>query len=579
MNFEAQIDKLKKKYEEIEPYKEDKDEEFILFNKLLNEKQAEDLLHYCSEDYIIALFSANTNIDFNTIKNAIHNNMNLFKKGYMPLYSISFSIAILVDNIGCDKLIKSLNSSGTSIDSSLKKHFYRIKNAKKCYDNIENFIKLFDLDINNVCKCLTALINMKSLRKDLKFYNGCTKFAHKAIPNKKKRDDCIKKIRNNQKIDDTIKKIIEPYKEIKNYGHNIAKQASLKEKKCRRKIEAYANIIEWLTQNKESKKIHNIPKQLYKIDEELQLEILREICKLNQKYYNSLAEEYKKLSIQNKENIAIIFRKFGIHINENEIGTNIDVNNLENILSMITKMKITDQNLIIKVINETPLENIEKLYDLYQRGAISTNFISKNLESILERFSIFINNINLISDNNFSNSSIKSIESVLLEDTSKLIRNFNILKEYNLFNSKKIASNPNLLDADDLNIRIDAVLELGYESYLIDNLYLLNLDPTIFKRLIVLRRLNIELQNPEQLYNILTNSKFVVKDDDLDNYIYIESIHKEELEDLSKDDFMTMLESFKNTERTYNFNGVIISSNKIKIILFAPLSKLFLSCK
>ena len=27
---------------------------------------------------------------------------------------------------------------------------------------------------------------------------------------------------------------------------------------------------------------------------------------------------------------------------------------------------------------------------------------------------------------------------------------------------------------------------------------------------------------------------------------------------------MTMLESFKNTERTYNFNGVIISSNKIK---------------
>ena len=272
MNFEAQIDKLKKKYEEIEPYKEDKDEEFILFNKLLNEKQAEDLLHYCSEDYIIALFSANTNIDFNTIKNAIHNNMNLFKKGYMPLYSISFSIAILVDNIGCDKLIKSLNSSGTSIDSSLKKHFYRIKNAKKCYDNIENFIKLFDLDINNVCKCLTALINMKSLRKDLKFYNGCTKFAHKAIPNKKKRDDCIKKIRNNQKIDDTIKKIIEPYKEIKNYGHNIAKQASLKEKKCRRKIEAYANIIEWLTQNKESKKIHNIPKQLYKIDEELQLE-------------------------------------------------------------------------------------------------------------------------------------------------------------------------------------------------------------------------------------------------------------------------------------------------------------------
>lgn len=566
MAFEKQINLLKRKYDEIEQLSKNKDEEVILFNKLLNEKQVDDINNYCNEDYIIALLAANTNIDFDTIKNAIHNNMELFKKiHYKVLKSMFVSLDKVLATIGYDELIDFLlNDKIIEENYKLKKQLFMVLGIKSFCSNTSSFIKLFDLDIINVNNCMQTITDMMELSSTLNSYNKGINFSKKIIGTGPMHDSYDKMLRKRYNLESKIDTISPMYKSIIDYGHNVLKKSLKKQKMYRKTLLAYNSIIEWLIKNKDSKQIYDIPKELSRIDEDLQSEILKEICKLNKKHYRYLKIKYRKLSNSYKTNTILIFKKFGIDISEEEITFDINKTNLTKTLSTLNKMKITDHSLVIKIVNEVSLDNIEKLYELYQTNTISTDFVIKNLEHITDDFSIFINNINLAKLRGFSNSSIRTIEENLLEDTNKLKRNFDILEEYNLFDSKKIALCPNILRVEDLDIRIDKVLELGYESSLLDNLNLLDIDPISFKRLIILRRLNIEITDSKQLYNILTNNKFVVKNDNLDSYIYTESIHNEELEDLSKNEFMTMLEEFKNTNRTYNFDGIYISINKVK---------------
>lgn len=566
MAFETQINKLKTKYEEIDKLSQNENEEVILFDKLANEEKTDDLSNYYKEDYIIALLAANTNIDFYTIKDAIHNNMELFKKlNYKILRSMFTAVDNALDTIGYDELMDYLLTDKTIEGNfKFKKQLFMVLGITSYCSDVSSFIKIFDLDIINVSNCMKSITDMMELEANLITYNKGLNFSKRIIGNGPVHDRYNKTIRRRYNIDSKIEYLSKMYKTIYEHRHDVEKDFSRKQKKYKKSLIVYNNIIEWLSKNRDSKQIDDIPKELTRIDEDLQLEILREICKLNKKNYRHLRIKYLKLLKSHKTNTILIFKRFGIDINEEEITFDIEKNDLIKILSMLKKMKITDSSLIIKVVNDVPLANIDKIYELYQTNIISTDFVVKNLEHITNEFSTFINNISIARSRGFSNSSIRAIEENLLEDTNKLKRNFDTLEEYNLFDSKKIALCPNILKVEDLDIRIDKVLELGYESLLLDNLNLLDIDPISFKRLIVLRRLNMEIKDSNQLYSILTSNKFVVKDDDLDSYIYTETIHEEKLDDKRKDDFLTMLEDFKNTDRTYNFDGISISINKVK---------------
>ena len=120
---------------------------------------------------------------------------------------------------------------------------------------------------------------------------------------------------------------------------------------------------------------------------------------------------------------------------------------------------------------------------------------------------------------------------------------------------------------EQLEEKIDRILELGLETYLQEDLGLLNQDLNSFKRIIVLQRLNIPIDDISQLYCILENQKFVVPDCDIDNYIFDANKYDiSQIEDntISKNDFYKLLEKYQHTKLTYNIDGIFISKNKIQ---------------
>ena len=109
----------------------------------------------------------------------------------------------------------------------------------------------------------------------------------------------------------------------------------------------------------------------------------------------------------------------------------------------------------------------------------------------------------------------------------------------------------------ELVLKIDKLIELGYEYFLEEDLNILNSNN--IKRLEVLRVMNYDLESKEELFNILNTDKFYIEDTKLDLYIPNIIPYKEHIE--LETDFS--LDSFRNTSRTYSFNGILISIPKV----------------
>ena len=158
------------------------------------------------------------------------------------------------------------------------------------------------------------------------------------------------------------------------------------------------------------------------------------------------------------------------------------------------------------------------------------------------------------------------MENTLDKDTMLIKKNIQILKDYQLFEKIVQSNSKEFMIEEDLDKKIDRILELGLETYLQQDLNLLNQDIDSFKRIIILKRLNIPIEDISELYSILENKKFVISNQDIDNYIFdANKYSNKQIENcnLSKQEFISSLEEFKNTELTYSFDGVFISKNKV----------------
>ena len=131
----------------------------------------------------------------------------------------------------------------------------------------------------------------------------------------------------------------------------------------------------------------------------------------------------------------------------------------------------------------------------------------------------------------------------------------------------KTGLNYNFLSNKDLASSIDVLLELGYESYLEEDIELLNY-ANYFKRLQVLKSLNMPVSSKEELLSILTTEKFFIADDALDSYIYNATPYNLPTrvtvipEAKKKNPDIERLADYQETIRTYNVGGVIFSKNK-----------------
>ena len=320
--------------------------------------------------------------------------------------------------------------------------------------------------------------------------------------------------------------------------------------------------------------VRNIETLLKKVpSDEIRLAILKLVYKHNHEIYTKLSAEYQELSANDASHYQVLLAKYGISPEDYEVGTVMgnSIDELSQMLEILSKLKIASPEELLIIIQNSDLETINNLNGLYEKNIITTNLLSNHhglFNPSSKEYEDFMRNLSLITKKKLNPHYFTASEEVLVTPHQKVESSIKILEDYSLVSNIKTGMNLSFLKEEDLAPAIDTLLELGYEKNLEESLELLNYKDK-FDRLRVLKVLNIPVSSTEELIEVLTSPKFYVPDTEIPNYIYnaaqyhLPSNVVEVTEPKKKVPDVQRLSSFSETDRTYSFNGVLISKNKV----------------
>lgn len=299
-------------------------------------------------------------------------------------------------------------------------------------------------------------------------------------------------------------------------------------------------------------------------DEDLKCAFLRLVCEHNKEEYDKvevLNEELKKNSITNY--IAIL-KAYNIRKDEVDLSRVMrnSCDDLEKMLKVLNGV-VGDRDAILRIIEYSDLDNVNYFKELKSNSILGNSIFIKYpdiFDITSEHRKMLDENIKNISNYNLDFALFNKYPDVLTEN-DKLESNLEILKEYsllyNLCNTRKLKflKNDNLIEV------IDKIIELGYEEFLNDGLDLLN--EKNWDRIYVLKSMGLKPETKEELLKYLRDDKFFIPDNQLD--LYTENVTKyyEDLGVSYDSDIKRIVEDYSITSRALNFNGVIISKNRV----------------
>lgn len=321
-------------------------------------------------------------------------------------------------------------------------------------------------------------------------------------------------------------------------------------------------IRELLTNNTEITDVANI---LSKVSEpEIRLSVLKLIYQHNQEYYEQLIKEYETLSNNSIISYKKILNDYGIVNADIKTIMHNPAEVVESILAKIKQLNITEELIIIKILQITDKDTFETIYGLIIHGQLTLDFATKNLlifsKETIEYKNLIIN-VSLFKELGFNPNNLNNSQQIFISNPNTIATNIEILKIYGFEkNFKKdidysFLSNPNLMSI------IDIMLELGLEKFLEEDLSILNYYKNI-NRLRVLKELNIEVETKEELIELLTTTSFLVPDNMIESYISTQNEDEIDIEGIPDD--LEVLRDYQKTSRVYDINGVLLSKNRIK---------------
>ena len=427
--------------------------------------------------------------------------------------------------------------------------------------NIHSFMQARDLYPNY----LDALLCIKTVKDYLKEKNNMRdeidKSAQRLIEQLGLTEEESKKDFNMSKT----KRIIF---QARNYYDQL-KQKKLSEKRTyRREIIAYETLEENLDRLLNKEEITNPEDLLFRISNPtIRIELLKLIYLHNKKIYDKLSDEYERMLTDPSKIYQSILAKYGISSQNYQIS-DISFNSKEDLTQMLQKLKeleITDETTVLEIIKNSDLETIHNIFLQVTRGYIDTSLPKNNL-GLFEKESLeyknFISNLEYFLDEGINPHYLRTEQELFLTPPEIIKKNIQTLKEYELLSSLKTGNSCHFLENEDLTTGIDTLLELGFENSLVEDLSILNYQSN-FKRLYLLKDLNIPIETVEELKEVLSSEKFIIPTDVIDSYLYTANLKKEEIPNLEVVP-AEYLKEYSTTTRTYNINGVLISKNKLK---------------
>ena len=319
------------------------------------------------------------------------------------------------------------------------------------------------------------------------------------------------------------------------------------------------------SKNDEIKDARTIVKRIK--DEKLKNMFLQYIYEHNMKYYKVLDKNLEKTRENSITKYLEELNKYRIILDANEVQELMknDIADFKKIISIINKYSLREKD-IITILRTTNLEIVNKIDNYVRDGILNINFVRETPQlfdpstGILD---VIDNNVNLLVANSINPKLfINSLEILLYGLDDQLAINIKILDDYNLKGSLKTTDNYLFLLNSKLVEKIDRLIELGYGDYLKEDLNILN--SRNLKRLEILKAINIPVNSIESLRDIITCDRFIINDEDLDEFIPDVLSYKDKIKlKCSLND----LEKYRVDDWSYSINGIIISSNKVKRLL------------
>ena len=364
------------------------------------------------------------------------------------------------------------------------------------------------------------------------------------------RKNVSSEIKSMQRIEEGIMllKIVMKYTTAK---EEEEKKYYLQKDKEIKSLEKIKNLLD----NESKEEIQNIKDYIVGIkDKELLEEILRYIYQYNEPYYECLQQEYNSLKENTINHYRSILKKYKVMIDKREIKRIMrnSVKDVETILEIITKYTFTN-NQIIEILersNRTIVESIKKYLD---KGYIIIEFLINNIDLFFlenKKREELEESWKYLQENDINPMIFKN-QIEVLTNNENLFTNLEVLKKYGLIKSLKKSKNLEFLKSTNLEEIIDTWIELGYSSYLEENIDILNYQN--IKRLKIYQELGINKTKEESL-EILESPKFFIDDSLIEQYITDIDYSIIDAEDL---------ESFRIDSRTYKINDTYYSLPKL----------------
>ena len=333
-----------------------------------------------------------------------------------------------------------------------------------------------------------------------------------------------------------------PFQSIKRILDDIDKfvleeEANAKElaKENNKRYHMYNRAIALLDEASKKEEITNSSEIINCVQsEEIKRKILLWIDEHNEKYYQSLQNRYNELSSSDTNKCLALLSKYRIPINKQDVSVVLH-NSLEDIEEIIKSLPLGElsNEHIISILKTTTKEIALKIKDFIDRGYITPR-------KVVEHISIYNPKDKKIEMMESSIELLKllGINPIIFCDqpeyywVSKELfeKNITLLGRYRLTNSIRSETNINFLLEEQLEEKIDMIIELGYYEYLKEDIEILNYNESRIKRLIVLQQANIPVEDLETIEDILESPKFVVEDGEIDEYIMDYASYEKEVE-------------------------------------------------
>lgn len=398
--------------------------------------------------------------------------------------------------------------------------------------------------------------DMIALRDDYDKFNQALEIYG---PNSKERKFLVQSFKD----DFDITEISKNFRYMRGYYEEISKEFNSRKKTANKELGIYRALEQKIVQAIQKEEITDVRKLISKInDEEIKLKVLQLVYEHNKDYYEKLLAEYNELS----QNSTIHYQRL-LKDNDIEIDAQtIMQNSVQQVTDMIAKLKsvgITDTKVIGEILQITDVETFNQVITFFMNSTLTSKIttISPMLfNKDSDEYKNLLVNTKMLKEQGINPRNFETTQIIFLSEPSLVQRNIEFLKAYSFDKSIIKGVDYSFLLNENLLEVLDKMLELGLESFIEEDLSILNYYKNI-NRIRVIRELNIPITSLDQLKEILTTDQFLLSDEDIMKYV--EQIDPSSIKMTDIPDEVMRLKQFETT-RTYDVNGVILSKNRVQ---------------